>query len=345
MDKKVPNGLLKLPEVGPLSYEFGGMTPVSSEILFPEGRINDHLPEDEMQIGVYFDDYGCVGHSQENGHEAVIDRKLESFSQDNKKWLKDNFLKNGKINFSDRDLIVLSGTKPGVGNSAEKVLQTSQKIGLIPQSFEDWDFKERDPEKNNQIKYYAYARTKADEEIAAEWNKRFEIIGEFVHISNLEQASKEGAIQLYVRAWHYKDGKYYNPTPGKYNHAVLLCDYKKIEIYDSYDPFIKPLSSWNDCHEWALKLNIIEKTMKKPNINQNSLVIMTEGGGNIGLFLDGRIIVDDPAKIQTVYNARTLKEITIAGTKYWVHTAGSISLTKEQWDMFEKRNLKMEPIS
>jgi hypothetical protein len=255
-----------------------------------------------------------------------------SFNRDNRNWLLSNIYKNDKPNFHDRDLIVLSGTKPGVGNSGEAVLKTAQEKGLISQELDDFIMDSRDPG-NTIEKFYAYSRTEDGVKMAKDFNERFEIIGEWVARPNWEEASTQGCLQVYVNAW-YKDenGKYYNPN-GKHNHAVMMANYKEKKIFDSYDPCIKELRSWDDAYYWALKINIKEKNMEKPNIANNALVILVEGSGSIGLFLDGKIIVDDVAKLMAVFMARNAKNGNFMGGPV-------VSLKQADWDKFEKRDLK-----
>lgn len=324
-----------LPTIKPLDYEFGGMAGAEDKIIFPDGSLIPFLPEYETQANTYFDTYGCVSHSFTSGCEAVVASCINSFSPDLQKLIKDNFYKNGKVNFSDRDLIVLSGTTNS-GNSGNKVLETAQDKGLISQTLGDFDATSRDT-KLIKTYYYAYGRTPEAQKLADEWNKRVKIIGEWVVRSKWEEASKKGALQVYVNAWYPKDGVYINLT-GTFNHAVLMADYKGKKIFDTYKPELKELDSWDSAHAWALKINIEEKTMTKPNIPNNALVILVEGSGSIGLHLDGKIIIDDVAKIMAVFMGRNAKNGQFTG--------GAVSSLKQaDWNLFEKINLKGEIIN
>lgn len=323
---------LILPEITPTSLEFGGLTTVEDSVLFPSGSILDYLPIFEGQSHTYFDDYGCVSNSFENGGQILIKRQIDEFVRNNKDWIKDWYYNRNEPDFSNRDLIVLSGTKPRVGNSGNRVLRTAQQRGLIPQTMGDWDTTSRDPIKTEE-KFYSYERSDEAEVIAEEWLKRIEITGEWVGRENWEEASKKGVLQLYVNAWYQRNGKYYNPT-GSHNHAVLMADYKGHKILDTYRPEIKELESWNDAYYWALKINIKEKTMNRPNIENNSLLQLVEGSGGFGMYLDGKIYIDDVAKILASVIMRNNGKLD-----------GKIkALTQEQWNMFEKRNLKNEII-
>jgi hypothetical protein len=323
---KIPSAII-IPDIEPNDYEFGGMTPLGHQAVFPNGNVVPYLPHFETQSAVYFDTWGCVAHSFLNGCEAFI----EATDLKNDSWIQDNIYKAGKPNFSDRDLVVLSGTVIGQGNNGTKVLQAASVEGLIPQGLGDWDMTNRDPLVNIPEVYYAYGRTPEAQAKANEWNQRYLIIGEWVNRPAWEQASKEGAIQVYVNAWYENNGVYYNPT-GNHNHAVLLADFHTTRIFDTYQPDLKKLSSWNDCFHRGLKINIIKKHMEKPNLIDNTLVILVEGVGGIGLHLDDKIIVDDVAKVLSVFMARNAKDGNFNG--------GPVrSLTQEDWDKFEKRTL------
>lgn len=329
------NKAIILPEIGPLDFEFMGMTRlIGSDIkeLYPDGNIVRYLPANEIQVGIYFDTYGCVSFSFLNGVEVGIDRKYNEFSLNNQNWLRFNVYKDGRPNFSDRDLVIMSDTNPDFGNSGNKVLEAAQKHWLVAEKLAPWNFREWDPKINNKVRYYAYGRNEISQAKAEELNSRFEIIGEWVYRSEWEQASKEGVLQVYVNAWFKdKNGIYFNPD-GDYNHAVIMCDYKGVRIYDHYEPFIKTLRSWEDVHYIALKINIIEKVMEKPKIENNTLVQLIDsgpGGGQFGLHLDNKILTGEEGKIALSFYMRNNGD-----------TKGkTMALNREQWDMFEKKNL------
>lgn len=337
---KIPPNALILPDIEPRSFQVGGMEHTdTTKILFPEASCLDYMPTYETQAMLYFDTYGCVSHSFLNAVEINIRRAIAEYSLDNRQWLM-NFMydDNGEPNFADRDLVVLSGTVHGSGNSGNQVLTRAQRIGLIAERMASWNPKDRDPEKNNVEEYFAYARTENANELAEEWNKRFKIIGTWVYVKDenaLKEAMKTGVVQIYVNAWYKNsDGKYYNPNDN-YTHATVALDFNDIKTLDTYPPEIKELSSWDDIHVWALKINIIEKNhMEKPQIENNTLLQLVEGNGGFGMFLDGKIYVDDTAKILASVIMRNNGKLD-----------GKIrALTQEQWDLFEKRNLKNETL-
>ena len=327
----------------PLSFEFGGLSVTEKVLLFEDGNIENFLPENEQQVGVYFDDWGCDPRSFENGCEALIIKQIDSFNPELKKWIKDNIYKNGKPNFSDRDLIVLSGTKIGIGNSTEAVYATAKYRGLISQELGDFDMSSRNPNENNAEVYYAYGRTLEAQKKADEFNARLEIKGEWVSRDKWEDACKYGVLQVFVHAWYQKNGKYYNPDYS-FNHAVLMCNYKEARIYDSYDPFIKNLESWDDAYYLAFKINITEKTMTKPVIKNNTLVQLVKdinfpdeeksGLGSFGIYLDNKILIGDAGELLATFYMRNNGN-TVGMTK---------ALVRTEWNMFPKFNLKGESV-
>lgn len=318
MEMNPPNAVV-LPEIGPQSMEFGGMTNIEKIEVYPMGNLLSFLPPFKGQSSVYFDTWGCVGHSLAKGCRAYLKAR---YNQD--------------YNFADRDLIVLSGTKPGVGNSGNRVIATAQQKSLVPFEFEDWDMKDRDP-KNTRERYYAYARVPEAQPEADKFNAENEIWGEWVGRERWQEASRYGSLQLYVNAWYKDDnGEYYNPN-GKYTHAVLLARYSTKQISDTYEPELKILRSWDDAYYWALKITINKKTMSKPTIANNTLVQLVRkegepkqpGDGQFGLYLDNKILTGETGALSLTFYMRNNGD-----------TKGkTLPLTREQWNMFEKKSL------
>jgi len=317
-----------LPVIGPDTLTVGSLDPYESEEIFEEGNLIPYLPEFETQAMTYFDSWGCCSHSFENALEAVIKRTLNDDY-----WLNTNIFKNGYPNFSDRDLVVLSGTKPGVGNSGEKVLQTARDRGLIAQTMGEWKTDSRDPEMTVH-NYYLYTRSEESEELANKFNEEYEITGTWVYRDNWQQASKEGALQVFVNAWYKNsEGKYYNPN-GRINHAVLMASYNEVKIYDTYTPAIKQLTSWNDAHPWALKINMNKIMPTKIEMEDNTMVQLAEGKGGAGLYLDGNIFIGRQEEVMFAWHMRNRGD----------YLGKKRTLTQAQWDAFDKYNFKREKL-
>jgi len=164
MEETKINNAVILPLITPDSLVFGSLDPYPAKEIFPNSDCSAFLPTFETQANTYFDTYACVSHSFENAVETLIKATL---SRD--EWLLENIYRNGGPDFSDRDLAILSGTIPGIGNSGEKVLHTAQTRGLIPQTAGDWDTSSRDTKMVQKL-YYAYSRTKDGEVLAKSFN-------------------------------------------------------------------------------------------------------------------------------------------------------------------------------
>ena len=327
------------PRMKATDFEYEGMTAIEPEILFPDGCIQ-YLPATEEQIGIYFDTYGCVSFSACNAIEVLMKRKIDmgKFKPENIQFLIDNgYFKDGKINFDDRWLVIKSGTIPKVGNDGATVIQTARRLGLPPQSLDTFDLRSRDYSKNNSDLYYNEdSLNPLSDYVALDFAERFEILYEWVGRDKMEKASKEGVLQVYTKAWYKRpdSDRYYNPVEGSSGHAIINVKLSEFKIFDTYDPFIKQMERIQDFYPLALKINIIEKVMVKPTLKNNTLVQLVSGLGGFGLFLDGKIIMDDTAKILATFMTRNNGK-----------TEGMIKpLLQDQWDLFSKVNLKGEEI-
>lgn len=324
-------GALK-PIIKITDFEFSKMTGVQKVVLFVDGCLVN-LPVFESQIGIYFDTYGCVSESFANAIEILLDRMIELklIPESKINWLKSNgYIINGRVRLSNRWLIVRSGTNPELGNSGSVVAYFARKNGLAPLTLCDWNLSERDVKNNKEAYYDGSTIDKKADEIALEFSKLFDIQYEWVDMDNLDEASREGVVQVYTRAWYKRNGKYYNPYPGTCGHAIDFGQYSTISIIDQYEPQIKEMEKIDDFYPIALKINITQKYMDKPILKNNTLIQLVSGDGGFGMYLDGFIFVDDTAKILASWLMRNNGKIE-----------GMIKpLVQEQWDMFEKKDLK-----
>lgn len=334
MSEFTPQGALP-PVLRPTDFQFGANTSIIREIVFPDGCLV-YAPVMEIQNGVYFDTYACVSYSFNNGIEVWFNKLISDgkLKKDYIDWLDSNgYIINGKVRFSNRWLAVRSKTVYKVGNSGGVVADYARNHGLTPLTLCDWDLTSRDYDYNNPDDYYDASTidTKADA-IAAEFQKMFDIRYEWVWREDLDEASKEGVCQVYVNAWYQKDGIYYNPTPGKANHAIDLGRFSDLTLIDQYDPQFKKTSKLEDIYPSALKLNIYEKTMTKPFVKNNTLVQLVTAPGGFGLFLDGKLLVDDTDKILASFMVRNNGK-----------TEGMVKpMVLADWNKFDHYNLKLE---
>lgn len=321
------------PEKKPTDFQYGANTGIEKILLFPNGQL-DYLSIFEKQSGLY-ETYWCVSASLANRAEILTERMmaLGLFSKRLVDFINKHYLINGRVRFSTRHLAVRSGTNPNVGNSGDAVAWSARHRGLCPLDLCPWDL--NDKTKTKADLYDASTISKEADAIALEWASLVDLQYEWVWRRDFEDASKYGVVQVYTEAWHKDDnGLYYNPNPLNTNHAIGYLD-KKPFIEDTYPPQVKQMRSLEDLYTSGLKINMTEKTMKKPKLEDNTLIQLVSGEGGFGMYLDGFIFVDDVAKILATWLIRTNGK-----------TEGMIKpLVQEQWDMFVKKNLKRENLN
>ena len=323
--------------IPPMSNQYGGMSTIEDEIIFPDGCYS-FLPEFEEQTSIYFQSNTCVSQSYDNDQETLFAGAIANgqLSAENIEWLKiEGYYKNGKINFNDRALAIISRTNPDKGNSGEAVASAAEEYGLSAETAWPWDWRERDPKINNKEKYWNNFELPDNvKRQMAEFHKRFELLHEWVERKDWEKVEKKGALQGYVGSMRVRDGKYYNSVPGRFIHAVQPISSSSIEVFDTFQPSIKQLESMEDLHTWLLKVNMRERAKIMPKIENNTLIFTTGHGGMFGLYLDNRIIVDDLSKVMAMWMMRNNGN-TANKTK---------TLTESDWDSYGKTNLKNEKI-
>jgi len=302
-------GLLLEQEASSKDWVMGGVTGIIPEILQPTGDWSEFLPIYEPQYKG-FDTYSCVSYSANNCLETIYNRKygLEE-------------------NFSDRYPAKTSGTTPS-GNTFSAVANSILKYGIVREP--KWPF-------SDDIKNWNEYMDDIPVEVLQDGQSSFDsydIRWEWANSLPLTEALKYSPLQIGVHAWEKPVNGIYQRTDKPKNHAVMLYAYKKNEywlIYDHYHNEIKKLA-WDFWFGSKLRYNI-SNTMPK-QFDDNLLVMDAQDTGAIGMTLDGKIILDDLAKVHAMWSMRTDGDVK-GKTK---------SLTKEEWDAIPKINLQKEPV-
>lgn len=236
-------GILPPPE-NPLEWVAGSVSGIVFEKRNTLADWRGFLPTEERQRFRNFDSFGCASFSCLNSIETQFKFLLKSnlLRSEDIQWLKDNgyFDEGGNINFSDRWLVVLSNTKPGVGNYLHAVWDAARKFGLVPQgiipSNENWT--ENQYYDKNDFPKEAY-------ELGLEFLKRFYVQYERVGTddNSLKKALEQAPVQCGVatcQPWETEQTITYCGLPA--NHAVLLTRIDSVKyLFDSYPPHIKKL--------------------------------------------------------------------------------------------------------
>jgi len=280
LEKKINDVILSYPTPG--TGFFGGFNGVDSHILIPMGNWDPYLVIFEKQSSLYFDTWNCVAESATNVIEILFKYWIINnlLTQDDLNWLEEkgyyNRAKN-EINFSARFVGALAGTQVGIGNSGQKVASIIMVHGLIPESRYDFDMDLRDPQINNPAVYYQYPPQELID-LGKEFLSRFKIDAEPVWKKDFQEALKYSPIQVFVNAWYKNfDGLYYNPNEN-INHAVALKKQDIAQIFDTYIPAEKGLTSdyyyWPTGYVYTITKQLIDKPM---TLKENHLYLLVEG--------------------------------------------------------------------
>jgi hypothetical protein len=317
-------GLLLEEKINPKHWRFGGYTGIVDDVVVDNWLL--YLPDEEDQRKL-IDSMGCVSFATNNALETIFIQRIVDglMNKDDLKWLTDNgYIVNGIPNFSDRYLAKMSGTTTS-GNYFYVVGDTLREYGAIPETL--WPFEGNFTWGD----YYADIDVELIE-LGKEFAKRFPINYEFLNNSDIPEAIKYSPLVVGVYAWPTPvNGKYPRGTRNA-NHAVEGA--RVTTIYDTYNPYIKELED-NYNYGAVVKYHVnFNKKETMIDIKNNTLVQEVEKSGQFGLALDGKIIIDDNAKVILTYlmrNSGDIKDKTMA-------------LNKAQWDEFPKINLKRESI-
>lgn len=133
MDNEITNTGVII-DVRPTDFIAGGETGVKDKVLKADGQYDDLLPQDELQADGLLDSFACVTFSATNNVETILNVLYPTLPKSHKDFLKD-YMKDGKVNFSDRFTAKMSGTSRR-GNSFSAVGDSIRKDGLLPEK--DW---------------------------------------------------------------------------------------------------------------------------------------------------------------------------------------------------------------
>lgn len=145
-----------------------------------------------------------------------------------------------KVNYSDRALGVLAGTRPS-GNDPRTVAQTLRKFGVVDE--EVWPFG------GNSVEEYYQDLPKSVKKKCGKWLEIYEFGYERIDKDEIPEALKSSPLGVAVNAW-FKDGRYYKRN-GSDNHWTCLVAPRK--VFDTYLDDGEPIKLLSDDY----KLNII----------------------------------------------------------------------------------------
>jgi len=230
----------------PKEYQMGGLSGVVHEERNTLKNWLNFLPSEERQKFRLFDSFGCTTYSCLNSIETQFEflRFSKLIRNEDLLWLKNNGYMdaNGKVNFDDRWIVVLSGTKPGVGNYMNAPWDAARKYGLVPQGATPFR------EDMTQKEYYNKSDFPPETYLLGmQFLKRFLIQYERIGLvddQNLIKALGQAPVQIGLPTCSGWEGSpIINYCDYSANHGSMLAfmdkDYKY--DFDSYPLFLKKL--------------------------------------------------------------------------------------------------------
>lgn len=302
-------GLLVEKDVRAKDWICGGVTGILGEEL-TDGQWDAYLPLFEAQHKNGFDTFSCVTFSALNCIEALFKRKYDE-----------------NVNFSDRAIAKLSNTTP-TGNYLSTVADSVVKFGLVDESI--WPYGGKN---------WSEYMTEVPNEVLKTgelFNTRYKINWEWVYDrdpATLMELLKKAPLQVTVFAWNGMSSGIYTKTTNRQNHAVMLYGFEKNKYWKIYDHYIDETKelSWDFDFGSILKYNL-ETLMEKKTIPSDTLVQKVDGAGGIALALDGKLIIDDVAKVLAVWMVRNGGDVK----------GKTIAVKSDIWDSMPHINLKKE---
>lgn len=240
--------------------------------------------------------------------------------------------------FSDRFTAKMSGTTR-LGNYLSWVADSIKVDGVVDESLYPYPRLQTTPPFLWED-YYAPISSEL-KALGKAWTDVWSVGHEWVptDAQSLTDALLWGPIQVTVYAWDQPDdqGVYHDDPLKPRNHAVMLykADGQFWYIFDHYAATPKKLA-WNYKFGAAKRFSVTKKLPGMPilNLSNDTLVQLVEAPGGFGLYLNGKILIDDLAKVLASWAVRNKG-----------NTAGKVAaVTKAQWDSVPHTNLAGQPL-
>jgi len=225
-----------------------------------EDRISDtnwslYLPEDERQKINGVETMSCVTFSAINVCETQANYLLSyhKFSDEARTFFLNNgYIVNGKFNFSDKFIAILSETTKQ-GNYLTKVVDTIRKVGLIPESMLPFGNPKTWEEYHNPSQI-----TDEMKALGLESLKYFTLQYEWVYIP--EMAKGETIDELHQKLYvQMRQAPFQFAKNGHATQGYLAVYKDKWGEFDTYNPFKKDLP-WTTSIPYIMKIVFSEKT-------------------------------------------------------------------------------------
>lgn len=210
-----------------------------------------YLPTGVLQFNNVMDSNGCASRGPLN----ILETKLDYFYDHGmheaiKKWFDDHgYRVNGKFALCDAFIEILSGTTP-TGNSLKAPLDAIRKYGAIPASLIPL---------NNDMSWEVYMNpkrvTQAHLDLGAQFLRRITINYEKVPLDQFHEATTADSLDVALKAWSVPVNGVYPRIEGTFTHATDRIS-NEIDVFDTYEPFIKRLTPDYRFFEWGYSISI-----------------------------------------------------------------------------------------
>lgn len=233
--------ILDYPQQGDyVETKLGGSSPLSSKILQEDMDWTPFLPNKELQNFGIIEPYACVAFTILNCVEILAKKQY-----------------NEDVNYSDRFLAAISGTKEG-GNSPHVVAEFLRKVGVVPQEL--WPYDETIASFEE---FYKPIPPKLYE-LAREFNKKWDFKHSFVEPELIDEALKRSPLLISVYAWRQQGDIYIKPSGVIDNHATTYVKRKTNSrlVFDTYDSILKDVDL-NHVPTIIKRFELVKKTNSK----------------------------------------------------------------------------------
>lgn len=203
------------------------------------GNWKDYLPQGERQYCPFFDTMSCTTFSFCDAVETYMNFLIANnrISANNLSWLKDKKYigLDGKVNFSDRFLAILSGTTKQ-GNRFDTVAETARTRGLIPESLFTFD-----PAITTWEEYMDASKITTEMiSLASEFLSRFKLSYEwiFVNKDSLLDGAERSALLESLKTLPLQIAIPYPATHAIELFGIITSPEELEQTLDHYEPFL-----------------------------------------------------------------------------------------------------------
>ncbi len=245
----------------PEDYVMGAETAIAQIDRIQNADWTAHLPSTEKQYGISFDTLSCTSFSLCSTAETNVNWLIstKNLPQSTIDWLQEKGYMDdyNKVNFSDRFIAIMSGTKK-TGNDLRTVVETARKVGFIPDIMFSFAG-------NNWEEYHNKALiTQEMLNVGQEFLKLIDIKWEWVFFDQDPKMSDENYSSA-MKALKQSPLQIGIPTPA--THATMLYGItpnKRAKVFDTYDPFF--FENFVDDYQmhFAMKIVLSPKEQPKP---------------------------------------------------------------------------------